>query len=285
MNILKNDILPLVLLITLAVAVSLYIAGTPQRVPSRVPVGGVPQREGFVTLDDSDLKISMCPSGTQSIQSKNGDTDCCRGDISNFRCRGKIECTLSPTHDGIPTCINALKARLREKAKTECPSKFPRYYENSQTGVKGCTRVDRVPDGTASTDMKNKDNFCPIFDSYDKSRKVYGSCVNHKLLDQLQCPQRAGLPPSDKDMIGAWWAPDTVPNLLVCKPYNELRTQDVCYEDSSLKDWWNALWPGWREWLNKSGNEFAKINFCSIYRQLRVDKTMTDAQLKTARIA
>lgn len=284
MNLLEKETIPFFLLVALVLASMLYVAGQPRIVPSRIPVGGSIEREGFLTLDDSDLKVSTCPAGTQAIQSKQGDTDCCRGDITNFKCRGKIECTLSPSHDGIPNCLVALKARLREKAKTECPSQFPRYYENPRTGVKGCTKVNRLPDGTGSTDMRNKANFCPILDTYDKNRKVYGSCTNHKLLEAVQCPQRPGLS-ATKEMIGAWWAPDTVPNLLACKPYNEMRTQDVCYEDNSLKEWWNTTWPGWREWLNKSGNEFGKLNFCSIYKQLRIDKTMTDAQLKLARIA
>lgn len=284
MNFLKKESIPLFVLLALIVAAVLYIGARTPVVPSRIPVGGSIEREGFQVLDDSDLKISACPSGTQSIQTKNGDTDCCRGDISNFRCRGSIECTLSPTHDGIPNCLDALKARLREKAKTECPSKFSRYYENTITGVKGCTNVARLADGTGSTDMNNKNNFCPSFDSYDKARKTDGSCVNHKLLEALQCPEKPGLG-STKEMLGAWWQPDTVPNLFICKPYNEMRTQDVCYDDKSLKEWWNMLWPSWREWINRSGNEWAKIYFCSVYKQVRIDKTLTDAQLKSVQIA
>lgn len=284
MNFFKKETIPFVLLVTIVIAAVLYIAGRPKIVPSRIPVGGAIEREGFQVLDDSDLKLSACPAGTQSLQTKNGDTDCCRGDITNFRCRGTVECTLSPPHDGIPNCLDALKARLRETAKTQCPSKFSRYYENSATGVKGCTSVARLPDGTGSTDMTNRNNFCPIFDSYDKARKTNGSCVNHKLLEALQCPERPGLG-STKEMLGSWWAPDAVPNLFLCKPYNEMRTQDVCYDDATLKDWWNTLWPSWREWINRSGNEYAKMFFCSVYKQVRIDKTLTDAQLKTIQIA
>lgn len=274
----KKDNLSIFLFVALVVAAVLYVG-------SSSPVSF--QKESFQNpLDDSDLQIQTCPQDTTAIQSKNGDTDCCRGDISNFRCRGTLECTLSPAHDGIPSCLEALKARLREEGKKQCPSKFPRYYENRATGVKGCTKVNRLPDGTGSTDMTNKDNFCPIFDSYDKARKTNGSCVNHKLLEQLQCPERAGRG-STKEMLGAWWpgGVDTVPNLFVCRPYNEMNTQDTCYDDASLKEWWNILWPSWRQWMGQSGNEWAKPYFCSVYKQLRVDKTITDAQLKTIQIS
>jgi hypothetical protein len=247
------------------------------------------QKEGFTTetpsnADDSDIQISMCPQGSTPLQTKNGDTDCCDGEIVDFKCRKNLICTLSPSHDGIPSCVDFMKKSLREKAIANCPTKFPRYWENPKTNTKGCVAGKRLPDGTGPKDSPTFENSCKIQATEQENKNTYGSCYNAKYNENLVCPQRAGLG-SERGYHGAWWAGsvDKVPNLHFCRPVNEMRTYDLCYDDTTLKAWWDALWPGWRGWLKQ--NPWWKANICSIYKQLRIDKTITDAQLKDIEFA
>ncbi len=64
-----------------------------------------------------------------------------------------------------------------------------------------------------------------------------------------------------------------------CRPVNDMRTTDLCYDDKTVKEWWNDVWPTWRTWFQNKDNAWAKAYFCSVYKQLRIDKTITDAQL------
>jgi hypothetical protein len=279
MNILGKQTLFLGILILVAAGITMYMLSNTQEAPIKEGFAETPSN-----ADDSDIQISMCPQATTPLQNGKGDTDCCDGEIVDFKCRKNLVCTLSPTHDGIPTCVEYLKKYLREKAIQQCPTKFPRYWEDKKTNTKGCVAGKRLPDGTGPKDTPTFDTSCKIQATDQENRNTYGSCFNAKYNEQMICPERSGLG-SQRGYHGAWWqgSVDKVPNLHFCRPVNEMRTYDLCYDDATLKLWWDAVWPGWRNWLAQ--NPWWKQHICSIYKQLRIDKTITDAQLKDIQFA
>lgn len=277
MNILGKQTLFLGILILIGIALYMYTSQS------------YAIQEGFFAetpsnADDSDIQISMCPQGSTALQNGKGDTDCCDGEISDFKCRKNLICTLSPSHDEIPSCVDYLKKYLREKAIQECPSKFPRYWENQKTNTKGCVAGKRLPDGTGPKDTPTFENSCKGTKTEREGKITYGSCYNAKYNEQLNCPTRPGLS-STRNYQQAWWAgaENKFPNFHFCQPQNEMRTFDTCYDDKTLKEFWDEVWPQWRPWVAQ--NPWAKAYFCTVYKQLRIDKTITDAQLKDIQIA
>jgi hypothetical protein len=279
MNILGKQTLFLGILILIAASIYIYMVSSIEKKEVKEGFAETPS-----TADDSDIQISMCPQGSTAIQTGKGDTDCCDGDVVDFKCRKNLICTLSPTHDGIPSCVEYLKKYLREKAVQECPTKFPRYWEDKATNKKGCVAGKRLPDGSGPKDTPTFENSCKGFANEKDGRNTYGSCYNAKYNEAMICPERAGLG-SERGYHGAWWSGsvDKVPNLHFCRPVNEMRTYDLCYDDNTLRQWWDTLWPQWRTWIGQ--NPWGKSYFCSVYKQLRIDKTITDAQLKDIQIA
>lgn len=271
MNILGKQTLFLGILILVAAGIYIYMLNS---------IKDKKIKEGFAeTIDDSDIQISMCPQGSTALQTGKGDTDCCDGDVVDFKCRKNLICTLSPTHDGIPSCVEYLKKYLREKAVVECPAKFPRYWEDKKTNKKGCIVGKRLPDGSGPKDTPTFENSCKGFTSEREGKVTYGSCYNQKYNEGINCPQRSGMG-STRGYQQAWWAgaENKFPNFHYCQPTNEMRTFDTCYDDKTLKEFWNEVWPQWRTWVGQ--NPWSKSYFCSVYKQLRIDKTITDAQLK-----
>ena len=244
-------------------------------------------KEGFSenpsTADDSDIQISMCPQGSTPIQNGKGDTDCCDGEIVDFKCKKNLICTLSPDHDGIPSCVSYMKKYLRGKAIVQCPNKFPRYWENQKEKTKGCVAGKRLPDGTGPKDTPTSENSCKAFDTDRQGKITYGSCYNQKYNEQMVCPQRSGMS-SGRGYHQAWWqgAQDKFPNFHYCQPQNEMMTYDTCYDDKSLKEFWGEVWPNWRTWMQQ--NPWSKSMLCSVYKQLRIDKSINDGQLKDVEI-
>jgi hypothetical protein len=279
MNILGKQTLFLGILILIAAGVYMYIVSSIK--PKEI-------QEGFAetpsNADDSDVQISSCPYGSTPIQNRKGDTDCCDGDIVDFKCKKNLICTLSPAHDGIPSCVDYLKKYLRNKAIAECPTKFPRYWENKKTNTRGCVAGKRLADGTGPKDTPTFDNSCKLFNTESEAKNTYGSCYNARYNELMNCPQRPGFG-SQRGYHGAWWQGgiDKIPNLHFCRPATEMRTIDFCYDDATLKLWWDASWPGWRNWIAQ--NSWWKPYICSVYKQLFIDKTITRDQLKDVQFA
>ena len=254
------------------VGILLYIVYTNQK---SAPPSNV---EGFVTLDDSDVTINMCPAGTQAVQSKNGDTDCCDGEIADFKCKGKLMCSLSPAHDGLASCLEAIRAGLRAKGTSICPSSMPRYFENLRAGTAGCTSGSRSADGTDVLDMNQKK--CTVYKTDRENRNTVDSCYNQKLLEQYQCPTYPGKT-STKELT-QWGAPGSVPVYISCKIQGDMNMTDFCVDDTTAKTYLNETNTSWRSWFDS--NPSIKRVFCSVFQQLRIDKTITEAQLKDVQI-
>lgn len=90
--------------------------------------------EGFASAE-SPLAIRFCPFGSNEFQTRQGNTDCCSGEVQESKCPSKAICTLSPTHDGIPTCTEYVKRWLDEKARKICPPRLPAYFAQTRTTV------------------------------------------------------------------------------------------------------------------------------------------------------
>ncbi len=254
------------------VAILLYVVYTNQKTIF------LEEKEGFVTLDDSDITMNMCPSGTQSVQSKNGDTDCCNGDIVDFKCKGKLVCSLSPAHDGLSSCLEAIRATLRAKGSQICPTSLPRYFENVRAGTAGCTSGSRSADGQSVLDVNQKK--CTVYKTDRENRTLVDSCYNQKLLEQYQCPTYPGK--SSTKELTQWGAPGGSPPYIACKVQGDLNMTDFCVDDSTAKAFLNDVDPSWRSWFDRSPSN--KRVFCSIFQQLRIDKTISEAQLKDIQI-
>lgn len=241
------------------------------------------KKEGFAPAApelDTDLKIQTCPPGTNSYQSKNGDTDCCQGDYVDFKCTGKTVCTLSPKHDGLPACLDALKQTLREKAVAQCPAAMQNYYENpaAPKSLPGCTAGPRSADGTAP--LTSTQEKCQIYATDALNSRKKDSCYNQKLLEAVVCPAFPNLKTSKA--IGQW--NEEHPVYFYCQIQNTFGATDFCVEDKSLKTFWDNVWSPWRNQIDQNSTWLKPI-FCSVYKQLRVDKTISDDQLKNVKIS
>jgi hypothetical protein len=229
---------------------------------------------------DADLTLQFCPPGTQSYQSKNGDTDCCQGEYLDFKCKGSTLCTMSPSHDGLPPCLEALKTRLRAKAQTTCPTSMPNYYENpsATNSLPGCTSGPRLPDGTGPKDSTQEK--CQVYATDTLNTKKVDSCYNQKRLEAVVCPAFPNLKTSKA--IGQW--NEEHPVYFYCQIQNSFGATDFCVEDASLKSFWDVVWSPWRNQVDQYSTWLKPI-FCSVYKQLRVDKTISDDQLKNVKVS
>lgn len=129
--------------------------------------------EGFQT--GRSITINMCPQWAAQVQTAKGNTDCCEGDLVDGKCNTKTFCTLSPTHDNVPTCINAWKQYYAEKSK-QCPSTMPNYFEDIKTrgGLKGCSVSSTKEDG--SSPVNPMQNRCKIYVTERENREKSDSC-------------------------------------------------------------------------------------------------------------
>ena len=241
------------------------------------------KKEGFAPAApelDTDLKIQTCPPGTNSYQSKNGDTDCCQGDYVDFKCTGKTVCTLSPKHDGLPACLDALKQTLREKAVAQCPAAMQNYYENPAVSgsLAGCTAGPRSPDGTAP--LTSTQEKCQIYATDALNSRKKDSCYNQKLLEAVVCPS---FPNQKTTKTIAQWN-ENYPVYFTCQIQTTFGGTDSCSEDKSWKSFLDVAWSPWRNYIDQYST-WMKPNFCSVYKQLRVDKTISDDQLKNVKIS
>lgn len=65
--------------------------------PKACPVVAI--EEGF------QVKVTKkCPTGTKSYIDRNGNINCCKGDVSGTSCDGKIECSFSSNSSNIKFC-------------------------------------------------------------------------------------------------------------------------------------------------------------------------------------
>ena len=220
------------------------------------------QEEGFQTLPSTlkSLQIHACPTFASEIQTSKGNTDCCEGSLLDGKCSGKTFCTKSPTHDGIPTCVDAWREYFQKKGTDFCPSSMPNYYEDvlNPKGAKGCSAGPIGPNGKEPTDRAKAR--CQIYPTEVENRTKLDSCYLEKERSKIQCPVVNGSSPP-ATMISD---PNTkVFQMFACQYPFELNMPTTCYEKRSFYKYLDTKEPNWR--TKSGGMEDAKRQICDTF--------------------
>ncbi len=78
-------------------------------------------------FQDSSPNTMKCPRGTKSFTNKDGNIQCCRGEVTGNKCEGKVACKISASADNIPFC----KAGFQKKWDGEIPQFIKDIVKNN----------------------------------------------------------------------------------------------------------------------------------------------------------
>jgi len=235
-------------------------------------------REGFVNTANSsnsanEFTLTSCPAESEEfIHHRTGKTLCCNAKgLMNGKCSTKPICSLSEASEGIPTCSEWYLAYLEQKGANRCPPSMPFYFEKD--GVRGCS---------SSTTKGATAKKCTLYNTLKEEQRNENSCTNVKLLETEQCtsPLMAGTTKKLFTFPGGDY-----PAYVLCSLPIPGGLPGQCVTDNSLKKVYDIYGPsiGWKDWRQSIG-EWNKLSFCSIYKQIAVDKTKGFADLKNMRI-
>jgi len=130
------------------------------------------KKEGFTML--------VCPAGSVSYITRNGDTQCCNGDVVDGWCSGNDICTLSPrSNNNLPTCGDYLASNLKQAGINLCPTTIPNYFASLDGSVRGCSVSQPLPNGIGPSDPNQLQCILYPTDNLDKVR--LDSCYNYGL--------------------------------------------------------------------------------------------------------
>ena len=218
-------------------------------------------KEAFVEVQDSDIQLQACPSGTTSF-TKDGDTFCCDGDLQNGNCGGRTVCSLSTNTTQISSCLTLLRKQLREKSGRFCPATIPNYYEKGKD--RGCTSGARNAEGTAPKQDDRQVKTCKIYELESDNLRKLDSCSNIGLQDKTTCPQ-GGKP----NLISL---KSDLPAVLSCtiRPFGDPYPR-TCYDDKTFTDYLTGTKQDWRSKMNFDET----LQFCSKAKAYYIDKTLT----------
>jgi hypothetical protein len=146
---------------------------------------------------DSNIVVNGCPSFLKQFSDANGDVLCCKGDINGRKCSGNVVCSVSATSTSIPSCKIYRAKYLEEQGLKFCPSSMPNYYENVQSGVKGCTYGGVNSTGEAPATIGQKT--CTVYSTNDNEINNETSCITQKSLEKMYTPTTV----TDKKLINA----------------------------------------------------------------------------------
>ena len=126
------------------------------------------------TAATADADPTFCPAGSEYYVSKQGESNCCEGNVENRRCKGRVVCTLSRPTKTIPSCATVQKEALNRLATVYCPPSMPNFYTNQITGAKGCTASAVGSNGPIHPNMPT----CTIGKSTVEDLRDTTSCIN-----------------------------------------------------------------------------------------------------------
>jgi hypothetical protein len=134
----------------------------------------------------SDIVVNGCPSFLKQYSDTNGDVLCCKGDVNGHKCSGTTVCSVSATSTNIPSCKIYRAKYLEESGIKFCPSSMPNYYENTQSGVKGCTygAVNSTGEAPATIGQKT----CIVYSNPDDALNDQMSCMLQQQLEKMYTP-------------------------------------------------------------------------------------------------
>jgi len=201
------------------------------------------KREGFTT----NIVMNSCPSGSSSYITRDGDTNCCEGDVLNKMCSGTNICSLSPKPpNGIKNCSDWMNAEWTKRASRFCPASMPNYFgpiHRTRGAVEGCAVSQTITNGSAPEDMTRPK--CKIYSTEAEEYSQIDSCLNRKALDGMTAPGEKSIIRTPNDQA-ALLISTGIPNdgssavPVTCYDYNRylrfLRTANPTVADSLTKD-------------------------------------------------
>lgn len=199
--------------------------------------------EGFL-MSSSNITLNMCPLWAAQVQTAKGNTDCCEGELLDGKCSTKTFCTLSPSHDGVPSCINAWKTYFTEKSN-QCPSTMPNYFEDvkRRNGPKGCSVSNIKEDGSSPQAITASS--CVIYASEKENREMPNSCFVEKERLKVKCPPFAGYTSRVENVLVKKGGGNRFGSY-VCSYTNTLGQRNSCNDEKSLIAMWDREDPNWR---------------------------------------
>ena len=141
------------------------------------------KREGFT--------VYACPSNSTTYITKNGETNCCNGNIVDGICNGNNLCSLSPTNAlSLPSCQDYISDIASDSAVANCFNDMPYYFEASDGSLKGCSASTTTDDGTAPTDPNKMQCILYPTEALDKIKldSCYNYLKNKAALSGANCP-------------------------------------------------------------------------------------------------
>jgi hypothetical protein len=238
--------------------------------------------EPFANPYFEDLQLTSCPADTEQYIDEGGRSVCCDGKVVGGKCGGRQVCSLSEGFGGLPTCGEWLGAYLAEKGRDRCPDSMPNYFENSKTGVKGCTSGDRVRDGTAAL-SRPADKQCKLYNGKDDDMIKMDSCTNQLMFERTKCFSKDINGTKKQFIDGRGQMPPTI-NCSVMD-INAFQAGN-CVEQTSFArsiDYLiNKHFPQAKQWKDNSHNwpPQYKLTFCNVMQKLNFDKTIQFDDLK-----
>lgn len=226
--------------------------------------------EGFQT-PTVPLTLSTCPRWTKTIQTAKGFTDCCEGEMIDGKCSAKTFCTLSPSHDGIPTCIEAWRQYFKKQQKQYCPSSMPHYFEDTtvKNGQKGCSAASVRKDGIAPTNPNAQR--CTVYASSSQNTERANSCFNEQRRLQVRCPV---LPNYTSRVVQA--SSKGKLSYFYCVYRSPLGLQQTCNDDGTYSSFLDRTNPNW-----KTANQEPFSNtFCSNVQEVERKRDLVRQQLE-----
>lgn len=212
-------------------------------------------KEGFTNVKLQNPILSFCPQFAPQIQTAKGNTDCCQGEIVDGKCNGKTFCTLSPSHDGIPTCDNAWRSYFLERAKKNCPSSMIYYFEDVKNvrGAKGCSTSQTNKQGNAPSNTGARR--CVIYPTDRENREKADSCYIERERLKTRCPVFRGVRPNAQTIQNR-----NVFSYYQCSYNISGQLPLSCFEDRTSKEFLTRTNPNWS---TQSNVQATQDNFCS----------------------
>jgi hypothetical protein len=226
--------------------------------------------EGFQTLSIP-LSLSTCPRWTNTIQTARGFTDCCEGELLDGKCSASTFCTLSPSHDGIPTCIDAWRQYFQKQGKQVCPSSMPHYFEDTTVkhGRKGCSSSPVRKDGISPTNPNASK--CTVYISSASNKELADSCFNEQRRLQVQCP---ALPNYTSRVLKA--TTNGKLSYFYCSYQSPMGLTSRCNDDGTYSSFLDQTNPNWKT----ANQETFSNTFCSNIQDVERKKDLVRQQLE-----
>jgi hypothetical protein len=143
-------------------------------------------KEGYISAKTGDIKaVTFCPGKSAFYTNQKGEDICCDGVVNGSRCEGKKICTFGEGRNGLPNCSEIQTEYMSIVAARMCPPSMPYYYEvHGATKMRGCNSKGYKKD---TYEPVEDTNHCIIYATDTENRVKENSCLNRKLLDEMEC--------------------------------------------------------------------------------------------------